>query len=415
MRVLIIGGGAREHALAWRIAQSSEVDEIFSTPGNAGLDDIGMCLPHSDIDDLFALTVRLRPDLVVVGPEGPLAKGLVDRLAEKNIPVFGPSAKAAQLESSKIFAKDVMKYADVPTPSYKWFSCSKLAESFINDLQYPSVIKADGLAQGKGVFVCHCSDEAIAALNNICELGKDGEDFLIEDYLEGPECTVMAISDSENFVVFPAIQDYKPVGDGDTGPNTGGMGAVTPVPGCDSQMLSWIASHIIKPVLDEMRRRRTPFKGCLYAGLKLTTEGPKVLEFNCRFGDPEVQVALTKLDENPVHLMLGAIYGNLKTRPARCKPGAAVCVVAASGGYPGDYEMGYPITGLKAAEDSGAIVFHAGTKSANGPILTNGGRVLNVVATGDNLEQALDKAYQGMAKINFEEMYYRRDIGCNAK
>ncbi len=421
MRILVVGGGGREHALIWKLAQSSLKPDIHSAPGNAGIETLAECHPISDtnIDGQVKLAENLQVDLVVVGPEKPLAKGLVDQLVDKRIPAFGPTANAAQLETSKIFAKTLMHHANVPTAyAMPIDGDPRAAITWLKGRDFPQVIKADGLAAGKGVFICHTLENAEQVVENLMvkkTLGEAGRNILIEDYLEGFECSILAICDGRNFVYFPAIQDYKPVGEGDTGANTGGMGAVTPVHHCGAVFGNLVAEYIIAPTLSQLRKQGINFKGCLYAGLMVTDKGARVLEYNVRFGDPETQVAMAMLDEDLLELLQLVADGVLpKTRLVNWKPGACACVVAASGGYPGDYEKGKLITGITDAEVNGTLVFHAGTARQFGNMVTSGGRVLSVVVRAAYLPTAIYTAYTYLGKINFEGKYCRPDIGKNA-
>lgn len=415
MRVLVVGGGGREHALVWKLAQSPMNPKLHAAPGNPGIAEHAKChaVSAEDIKGQVELAQHLKADLVVVGPEKPLAAGLVNLLTWEGILAFGPTAEAAELETSKLYAKNVMKQAGVATAGYRSYRKPGNAHyAYLSKANFPIVVKEDGLCQGKGATVCHSLDEAIQAIDKI----KPEALFLIEEYLTGRECSMLAICDGDDFVLLPAIQDYKQVGVGDIGKNTGGMGAVTPVQGCDAAMKEQVENFIFRPVLDVMKQRRQPFKGVLYAGLMLTKDEPYVLEFNARFGDPETQVAMAMLDEDLLELLLASAHGELEdTRPAKWKSGACACVVAASGGYPGKYETGKIITGFEEAGSNGSLIFHAGTGKRNGNILTNGGRVLNAVATGLDLPQALDQAYHSLNKIDFEGKYWRSDIGCNAR
>jgi len=421
MRILVVGGGGREHALVWKLAQSETKPDIHAAPGNAGIEALATCHPVSaeNIDGQVYLADSLKADLVVVGPEKPLADGLVDRLEDKDILAFGPTAEAAQLESSKIFAKTVMHHAGVPTAyAMPIDGDPRAARTYLQGRDFPVVVKADGLAGGKGVFICHTLKEADQVIEDLMvkkTLGEVGSTILIEDYLEGFECSVLAICDGSDFVYFPAIQVYKRIGVGDTGPNTGGMGAVTPVQDFDDNFANKTAEHVIAPAIYHLRKQGILFQGCLYAGLMITKDEPKVLEFNVRFGDPETQVAMAMLDEDLLELLYSAADGALpETRPVKWKSGACACVVASSGGYPGDYDKGKPITGIPEAESDGALVFHAGTARQNDAIVTSGGRVLNVEATGADLKKALVTAYHSITSIHFDGMTYRTDIGCHA-
>ena len=385
--MLVVGSGGREHALVWSLARSAGVDELHAAPGNPGIAALATCHPIrvDDHDALAALAIDLRIDLVLVGPEAPLVAGLADYLRARGIAVFGPSAAAAQIEGSKSFAKDVMDAADVPSART------------LDRPEPPCVIKLDGLAAGKGVWVCHTQaelDEALAAAE---------EPFHAEELLEGPELSVFAIASGEDAVVLPPARDYKRIGDGDTGPNTGGMGSFSPLPDVPDSEAQEILETIHLPVLRELARRGSPFHGTLYGGLMRTPAGIKVIEFNCRFGDPDTQPLLPRLENDLLPLLLGEATPQISDR-------AAVTVVLASRDYPAAGDKGTPIEGVEAAEETGALVFHAGTALQDGRLVTNGGRVLNVVATGDTVAEARAAAYAAVSCIQFDGMQFRRDI-----
>ncbi len=419
MKVLLIDGGGRGHALGWKLAQSPHVKELHFAPGNAGMAQLGMChtVAPTDLEGLVALTQHLKPDLVVVGPDDPLALGLVDNIMAMTIPVFGPTRAGAQIEASKSFAKSVMGQANIPTARYATFSDPKEAKEYIKSQQNPVVVKADGLALGKGVIVCDTPEQALEAVDHLMineAFGLAGRTVVIEEKLDGPEFSILCLTDGEHTITFPAIQDHKRIGEGDTGPNTGGMGTYHPVPFYNRQLEEQVISTIINPLLRHMRELGTPFKGCLYPGLMLTPEGPKVIEFNARFGDPETQVAMAMLDEDLFELFEGSAAGYLITRQPNWRNEACVCVVAASKGYPGDYEKGKPIEGLKEAEATGALIFHAGTTHNNNQIVTSGGRVLNIVGRGPDIKSAQAQAYRALDKIHFDGIYFRKDIAWRA-
>ena len=394
MQVVVVGSGAREHALAWRLAQSPSLTELHATPGNPGIASLGRSHPvrADDADGLLSLSLQLGADLVVIGPEGPLVAGVADELRRNGIAVFGPSADAARIEGSKTFAKDVMAAAGVPT-----------AET-LSVARTPCVVKADGLAAGKGVFVCRERDELDAALTHVAAFG---DTILIEELLEGPEVSVFALSDGHRVVPLGAAQDFKRIGDGDTGPNTGGMGAYSPYD-CDVDEL---VDRVHRPIVEELARRGTPFVGCLFAGLMLTEDGPKVLEYNARFGDPETQVLLPRLESDLLELLLAAAHGDLAGGRAELSDDAAVTVVVAGPDYPArsDY-AGAVIDGLEDAAAHGALVFHGGTAVRDGAIVTNGGRILSVTATGPTVAAARTGAYDGVARVRFDGMQHRSDI-----
>jgi phosphoribosylamine--glycine ligase len=393
---VVVGSGAREHALAWRLAQSPGLTELHAAPGNPGIAALGRCHPvrPDDAEGLLSLAVTIGADLVVVGPEGPLVAGVADELRVNGIPVFGPSADAARIEGSKSFAKDVMRAAGIP-----------IAET-LSVARAPCVVKADGLASGKGVFVCHTADELEAALRAVTAFGGD---FVIEELLEGEEVSLFALTDGRRVLPFGAAQDFKRIGDGDTGPNTGGMGAYSPVPWFDGA--EELVAEIHQPVVDELARRGSPFIGVLFAGLMITADGPKVLEFNARFGDPETQVLMPRLEGDLLQLLFACAVGDLSGSSARLGDDAAVTVVLAAPDYPERSDFaGAEIDGIAAAEAGGALVFHGGTAVRNGTVVTNGGRILSVTATAPTVSDARDRAYAAVDLISFDGVQYRRDI-----
>ena len=398
VNVLVVGSGGREHALAWALARAGDAVELHAAPGNPGIAASAACHPARATDpaSLVPLAIELDVDLVVVGPEAPLVAGLADELRRRGIPVFGPSAAAARIEGSKSFAKDVIEAAGVPTARV------------LDSTRPPCVVKADGLAAGKGVWVCRTDAELDDALRSAQALGQP---FHVEELLEGPEVSVFAIADGENAVVLPAARDYKRIGDGDLGPNTGGMGSFSPVPGAPDP--DEIVETVHRPVLRELARRGAPFAGCLYAGLMLTDRGPHVIEFNCRFGDPETQSLLPRLGGGLLDLLAAAAAGELKGVSPPATEGAAVTVVIASRAYPATGDSGTPIHGIREAEATGAFVFHAGTALQDGRLVTNGGRVLDVVGTGETLADARAAAYTGVARIDFAGMQFRTDIAAH--
>jgi phosphoribosylamine--glycine ligase len=396
VQVVVVGSGAREHALAWRLAQSPGLTELHAAPGNPGIAALGRCHPvrPDDAEGLLSLAVTIGADLVVVGPEGPLVAGVADELRVNGIPVFGPSADAARIEGSKSFAKDVMRAAGIP-----------IAET-LSVARAPCVVKADGLASGKGVFVCHTADELDVALRAVTAFGGD---FVIEELLEGEEVSLFALTDGRRVLPFGAAQDFKRIGDGDTGPNTGGMGAYSPVPWFDGA--EELVAEIHQPVVDELARRGSPFIGVLFAGLMITADGPKVLEFNARFGDPETQVLMPRLEGDLLQLLYACAVGDLSGSSARLGDDAAVTVVLAAPDYPERSDFaGAEIDGIAAAEASGALVFHGGTAVRNGTVVTNGGRILSVTATAPTVSDARDRAYAAVDLISFDGVQYRRDI-----
>jgi len=391
--VLLVGSGGREHALAWKLSQADSLEELHAAPGNPGIATLGRCHPvrAEDGEGLLYLAGAVEADLVVVGPEAPLVAGVADELRHLGVAVFGPGAEAAQIEGSKLFAKDVMRAAGVPT-----------AET-LSVARVPCVIKADGLAAGKGVFVCRTQAELDAALRAAAAFG---DSIVIEELLEGEEVSLFAVCDGAHALALPAVQDFKRIGEGDEGPNTGGMGSYSPVP-FDVESL---VEAIHQPVLDELSGRGMPFVGALFAGVMLTDEGPRVLEFNCRFGDPETQSLLPRLDGDLLELLLAAAHGDLAGTTVAVSDTAAVTVVIAAGDYPASGDVGTPIEGIAEAESSGALVFQAGTALKGTQILTNGGRILNVTGVGDNVAAARDRAYAACDLISFPGMRYRRDI-----
>jgi phosphoribosylamine--glycine ligase len=401
VKALLVGSGGREHALAWKLSQAPDLEELHAAPGNPGIAELGRCHPvrAEDGEGLLGLAGALDADLVVVGPEAPLVAGVADELRHSGVAVFGPSAAAARIEGSKSFAKDVMRAAGVPT-----------AET-LSIARAPCVIKADGLAAGKGVFICRDQDELDAALGAASAFG---DALVIEELLEGDELSVFALVDGENVVPLPPARDYSRVGDGDTGPNTGGMGSFSPVHDIGDTLLEDIFETIHRPVVAELARRGAPYMGVLYAGLMLTEEGPRVLEFNCRLGDPETQVILPRLEGDLLGALWGCAIGDVRRYEVEVADVAAVTVVVAAGEYPAARDVGSPISGLDAARETGALIFHAGTALNGNRLVTNGGRILNVTATGDTVADARDRAYAACEQISFPGMRYRRDIAAVA-
>jgi len=402
MKVLIIGAGGREHALAWRFAQSPEVERVYATPGNPGIAQVAACLPSGDEtpETYFGLAESLRADLTVVGPEAPLVAGVVDRFRAGGRAIFGPTAAAARLEGSKLFAKNFLKQSDIPTAAFVTAPDAAQARHALDSFAYPLVIKADGLAAGKGVVIAPDRTTAEAAIASL------KPPFVIEEFLSGEEVSYIVLSDGRNVIPLEPTQDHKAVCDGDTGPNTGGMGAY-----CDSRILTadqsrYILDHIIRPTIDATR-----FTGFLYAGLMMSSDGPKVLEFNVRLGDPETQPILARLETDLAPVLLAAARGRLPIERLEWKPGPAACVVLSSRGYPGAFTPGKPIHGIADAEATGATVFHAGTRHGAAGLETAGGRVLGVTASGTDLAAAIDNSYAAARLIHFEGMHYRTDIG----
>ena len=431
MKILVVGSGGREHAIAWRLAQDAEGHELYCAPGNAGTAAVAANLPlkADDIAGIVAWAKSERPDLVVVGPEAPLVAGLVDALSAAGIVAFGPVAAGARIEGSKRFAKEVMDAAGVPTGKAETFTDAAKAKAALLSFGLPVVIKADGLAAGKGVIVAETKEQAEAAIDDMLvgnRFGAAGAEVLVEEFLHGEECSILAVVDGERAVLLPSSQDHKRVFDGDKGPNTGGMGAYSPAPVVTDAMLPEIRDRIILPVLRELKRRGIVYRGVLYAGLMVNNansnpRGPlaksgsevNVVEFNARFGDPETEAVLPRLGGSFAQLLLNAASGSLSEADLVVKDDVAATVIVASGGYPGDYEKGKEISGLAAAEP-GAIVFHCGTKEADGKILTSGGRVLSVTGLGATLREAVDRAYARIAGISFDKMFFRRDIAHRA-
>jgi len=418
LKVAVIGSGGREHALALKISESRMLGKLYIIPGNPGTSLIGENVSIDILNNTEILNFcnEKEIDLVVVGPEQPLVNGLADKLRAGGILVFGPDSAASEIEAYKTFAKHIMLSAGVPTAKYLEFNTSMYnhLQEFIKQKKYPCVIKADGLAAGKGVVICNNAEEAEAALKAFFIdriFGASGDKILIEEFLEGEEASVFAITDGTNFICLPASQDHKRIGDNDTGKNTGGMGAYAPAPVVTNQMLNEISVKIIAPTLKALKAEGRPFIGCLYAGLILTSKGIKVIEFNCRFGDPETQAVIPLLKGDFLKLLYSAAEGKLDKNSVLYNGGSAVCVVAASAGYPGQYKKGLEIFGLDEIPEN-TIVFHAGTKEDNGKLLTNGGRVLGVtsVLEENDLQKAKNLAYKAMEKIHFSNMYYRRDI-----
>ena len=420
MKVLILGSGGREHALAWAVKRSSRVTQVVCAPGNGGMAQIARCAPV-DLKSLSAM-VRLaeaeKPDLTIVGPELPLSLGIVDELQQRGLRVFGPTRAAAMLESSKGFAKRFLQRHNIPTPNYAVCSSSDEVEKAIEIFHPPIVVKADGLAAGKGVIICDSRNTAAEAAHGLFTgalLGTSEQQLVIEEFIEGDEISFLCLSDGKHVTPLVPAQDHKRIGEGDTGPNTGGMGVYSTDSLLDPAMSEWILHYIAVPTVEGMAAEETPFTGVLYCGLMMTARGPQVLEFNARFGDPETQAILVRLESDLIAVLDACVDGRLADTPLRWSSGASACVVASSGGYPGSYKNGLPITGLAAAAQvPGVQVFHAGTAQVGGQIVTAGGRVLGVTAAADSLDQALARAYQAMAEISFEGMYYRRDIGHRA-
>ena len=416
MKVLVVGGGGREHALVWALSKSSAITELICAPGNGGIAELARCTPVqvNDLEKLLLLVNRENPSLVVVGPEVPLALGLVDELRRRNVRVFGPTAAAARLETSKSFGKEFMRQHRIPTAAYGICRSLREVERELPRFGPRVVVKADGLAQGKGVVVCKTHTEALAAAAQLFEgriTGEPIDKLVVEEMLTGPEISFFAICDGVRAAYLGMAQDHKRIGEGDTGPNTGGMGAFCTDSLVSLEMANWLLQEVAQRVVDGMAEMQTPFIGVLFCGMMLTPTGPMVLEFNTRFGDPETQALLVRLDSDLLAVLQAAVDGRLDLVPIRRRPGVSACVNAASAGYPGSYEVGKPIHGLPPQGADNVIVFHSGTKVSDGEFVTAGGRVLGVTATGDTLPQAFERAYKTMHQIHFEGMQYRRDIG----
>ena len=419
MNILVIGSGGREHALCWKIKQSPKVKKLYCAPGNGGIAGIAECvnIQPQDVEALLKFALEKKIDLTVVGPEVSLVAGIVDAFVQKGLKIFGPSKDAAQLEGSKVFAKEFLHRRNIPTAIYKVFTQSAEAFDFLTKAQFPLVIKADGIAAGKGVYICKNLAEGQVAVNDIMVdkiFGNAGDRIVVEECLSGPEASILAICDGKHFFVLPSAQDHKRIFDDDLGPNTGGMGSYSPAPVVTSQVLDTVISRIIEPTVRGMYQEGIPFKGVLYAGVMLTADGPFVLEFNTRFGDPETQSILPRLKTDLVEIMTAACDGRLNEIKVQWDTRPCVCVVMTSGGYPGKYQNGFEIKGLSSVTDEDTVVFHAGTKNDGGTIVTAGGRVLGVTSLGSNLEKAIAKAYEAVEKIEFEHMFFRRDIAQKA-
>lgn len=417
MKVLIVGGGGREHAICWKVAQSKKVDKIYCAPGNAGIAGIAECVPIGvmEFEKLADFAVKEGIDLTVIGPDDALGGGIVDVFEAKGLRVFGPRKNAAVIEASKAFSKDLMKKYNVPTAAYEVFDTADAAIGYLKTSAFPIVLKADGLALGKGVLICNDYDEAVAGVKTIMQdkqFGSAGDKLVIEEFMTGPEVSVLAFSDGKTIKTMTSAQDHKRAKDGDMGLNTGGMGTFSPTPFYTEEADEFCRKFIYQPTIDAMRAEGRQFVGVLFVGLMLTEKGPRVLEYNARFGDPETQVVLPRMKNDIVEVFEACIDGTLDKIDLQFADNAAVCVVLASDGYPEHYEKGFPIFGLENFEDKdGYYVFHAGTRLLDGKVVTNGGRVLGVVAAGDTLKDARAKAYAATEWISFENKYKRNDIG----
>jgi phosphoribosylamine--glycine ligase len=419
MRVLLVGSGGREHALAWKISQSPRLTALFAAPGNPGSARYATCLPvaANDVTGLVAAAQREAIDLVVVGPEDPLSLGLVDQLQAVGIAAFGPTQAAARLETSKAWSKDFMQRYGIPTANYQVFDDLATARDYAARQSYPLVIKASGLAAGKGAVIVDDQEQADQVLSDMLQAGKygtAGHAVVIESYLTGPEVSLLALVDGEDYLLLPAAQDHKRVFDGDQGPNTGGMGAYSPVPAFSPELERQVVEQVLRPTIAGMRAEGCPYRGVLYMGLMLTESGPAVIEFNARFGDPETQVVLPRLQSDLLTLLQQTASGRLREADLSVTPKACATVVISAPGYPGSYPKGLPIAGLAAAEELGCLVFQAGTRQNGAELVTAGGRILAVTALGDDLRQAVQRAYQGVAVVQIPDAHYRRDIAGRA-
>lgn len=414
MKVLVIGSGGREHALLWKLSQSPSVTDVYVVPGNDGMSDVASLIPIKGNDDIIDFARLMQVDLTVAGPETVLTEGLADEFEKRGMAFFGPSKAAARIEGSKGFAKALMKKYGIPTAAYETFDDEEKAIAYLkaNDT-YPIVIKADGLASGKGVIIAQSEDEAIDTVKDMLEghtFSGAGRSVVIEEFMEGEEASMLCFCDGTNVVPMISAQDHKRIFDFDKGPNTGGMGAYAPAPVMTKEMCEEVNVRILRPIVAAMKKEGYPFKGCLYAGLMITSEGPKVVEFNCRFGDPETEAVLPLFDGDLARVMLDCVHGTLSDEAVVWKKACAVDVVLASEGYPASHSSGEVISGIEDAKKTGCLVFHAGTVKKNGEYVVNGGRVLNVVALADTLAEAKAKAYEGVSRISWRGMQYRHDI-----
>jgi len=420
MKVLVVGSGGREHALCWKIARSPLVDTLYCAPGNPGIAKYAKCvdIKTHDIDGYLRFARSNEIDLTVVGPEFPLSLGIVDRFNEEGLHIFGPAKAAAEIETSKAFSKYLMKKYDIPTAFFSVFSDYDEAVAWVREVKPPLVIKADGLASGKGVFVCQTEEEAIQALDDVMRkkiFGDSGDTVVVEEFLRGEEASFFALTDGTNVIQLEACQDHKALLDGDQGPNTGGMGAYSPAPVVTPRIADLVMSRIMLPTVKAMREEGREYKGVLYAGLMIEDGNPKVLEFNCRFGDPETQPLMMRLESDIVPVLRAVAGKGISRETVEWKNEAAVCVVMASKGYPGDYKKGAPIGGLDEIDDmDGVEAFHSGTALDGGKVVTDGGRVLGVTALGESIQDAIRHAYRAVGKVDCEQLYYRTDIGRKA-
>lgn len=414
MKVLVIGSGGREHALLWKLSQSPSVTDVYVVPGNDGMSDVASLIPIKGNDDIIDFARLMQVDLTVAGPETVLTEGLADEFEKRGMAFFGPSKAAARIEGSKGFAKALMKKYGIPTAAYETFDDEEKAIAYLKaNNTYPIVIKADGLASGKGVIIAQSEEEAIDTVKDMLEghtFSGAGRSVVIEEFMEGEEASMLCFCDGTNVVPMISAQDHKRIFDFDKGPNTGGMGAYAPAPVMTKEMCEEVNVRILRPIVAAMKKEGYPFKGCLYAGLMITSEGPKVVEFNCRFGDPETEAILPLFDGDLARVMLDCVHGTLSDEAVVWKKACAVDVVLASEGYPASHSSGEVISGIEDAKKAGCLVFHAGTVKKNGEYVVNGGRVLNVVALADTLAEAKAKAYEGVSRISWRGMQYRHDI-----
>lgn len=416
MKILVIGSGGREHALIWKISQSKRVDKIYALPGNGGIGDLAEIveIDSSNIIEIADFVQDKKIHLTIVGPELPLSLGLVDEFNRRNLKIFGPTQKASLIESSKAFAKEFMKKNNIPTAGFNIFSSAMEAVNYIKTCDFPVVIKTDGLAAGKGVFICEDIKSAENSIRTILlenKFGKAGEQIVIEEFLHGEEMSFIVISDGKRALPLATSMDYKKAEENDKGPNTGGMGAISPAPGINEKLFHDIMKSIILPTIEGLRFEGKEFRGVLYAGLMITSTGPKTLEFNVRFGDPETQALMLRLKSDIIDIFEGSVEGSLHDVEAEWDENVSACVVLASNGYPGQYEKGKTIEDLHRAKATGVEIFHAGTKLEDKSYLTSGGRVLNVCASGSTLQETMKKIYDSISFIKFENLYYRKDIG----
>ncbi len=417
MNVLLIGNGGREHALAWKISQSPLLKKFYAIPGNPGISDFAECVENISVEnnsEIVKFAQDNKIDFVVIGPENPLVNGLVDELDKFGIKSFGCNKIAAQLEGSKIFAKNLMKKYKIPTADFEIFDNPADAKNYLQDKNFPIVIKADGLAAGKGVIIAQDLSEGLAAVDEMKNFGTAGNKIVIEEFMNGEEASVLAFTDGKNILPMIPAQDHKKVFDNDEGLNTGGMGAYAPAPVVNADVMRKVQDKILNPIIAALNAENIIYKGCLYAGLMIVDGEPKVVEFNCRFGDPETQVVLPLLENDLLEIMLACAEGNLADKKISWSDDFAICVILASGGYPKSYKKNFEITGIRKAESLGAKIFHAGTKKVGDKIFTNGGRVLGVTCTDKNIRAAIEKVYKCVGEIHFDNMHFRKDIAAKA-